>query len=428
MQEIQTMPLAQESSLDLREFGPTERAYWLMGKIHPNHFAMSAEVSGVTTVDMWREALDELQRRHPLLNVHIGRNAASKLVYRQAAGHKIPLIVKRRISPLQWQAEFERELMTPFDDNTPPLMRAILLEGDNHCEIILVIHHVIADGMSMLFIMRDLLQALSGQKLTPLPVPPTQEERLAAIWTSELPPVSNSNASPRPADKPVSFYRPEDGKRPRVRGLRLSQEQTSLLVEVARREGATVHTALCTALVLAGRQISPLWSDHAVRVLSPISLRKVLNAGDDCGLAVTAAMLPFDPPPGVAFWNLARGAKQSLLPVRALESVASARLYDDVLATNDDDEAMSRLLARVVRYELLAINLQRAPFESKFGDLALEGFWGPSAVMGVEGEQVISVVTVNGSMVLVHTSYTPLDSLLEKAVDLAMKACGRTET
>jgi len=432
MQEMQTLPRAQESSLDLREFGSMERLHWLLGKNHPNHFVMAAEVSGATTVDVWREALDELQRRHPLLNVSIGRNAESNLVYRQAAGHKIPLIVKRRISPLQWQEEFGRELATPLYDDTPPLMRAILLEGDDRCEIILVTHHTIADGMSLIFVIRDLLQALSGKKLTPLPLPPSQEERIAEVWTappSPSPaPASNGNASAPPAARQLSFSRIEDGKRPRVRGLRLSQEQTLLLVEVARREGATVHTALCTALVLAGRQISPLWSDHAVRVLSPISLRKVLNAGDDCGLAVTAAMLPFDPPPGVAFWNLARGAKQSLLPVRALESVASARLYDDVLATNDDDEAMSRLLARVVRYELLAINLQRAPFESKFGDLALEGFWGPSAVMGVEGEQVISVVTVNGSMVLVHTSYTPLDSLLEKAVDLAMKACGRTET
>ena len=427
MQEIQTLPLAQESSFDLREFGWMERLHWLLGKNHPNHFAMAAEVSGVTTVDMWREALDELQRRHPLLNVCIGRNGASKMVFRQALGNKIPLIVKRHISPLQWQAEFERELATPFYDSAAPLMRAILLEGDDRCEIILVTHHTIADGMSLIFVMRDLLQALSGKKLAPLPLPPTREERVAAIWTpSSAPapaPESNGNASSLPAGRKVGFYRPEDRKRLRVQGLRLSQEQTSLLVKGARREGTTVHTALCTAFVLAGREISQSWKEHEVRVLSPISLRKILNVGEDCCLNVTAAVLPFAPQTEMAFWDLARVTKERLLPAQTLASVVGPHIFDDVIAANDDDEALSRLRAVATGYELVVTNIQRFPFENKFGALTLEALWGPSALNGLEDEQAVAVATVNGSMCLVHTSYAPFHSFLEKAVDIALKAC-----
>jgi hypothetical protein len=430
MQEMQTLPRAQESSLDLREFGSMERLHWLLGKNHPNHFVMAAEVSGATTVDMWREALDELQRRHPLLNVSIGRNAESNLVYRQAAGHKIPLIVKRRISPLQWQEEFGRELATPLYDDTPPLMRAILLEGDDRCEIILVTHHTIADGMSLIFVIRDLLQALSGKKLTPLPLPPSQEERIAEVWTappSPSPaPASNGNASAPPAARQLSFSRIEDGKRPRVRGLRLSQEQTSLLVEATRREGATVHTALCTAFVLAGREISPLWRDDVVRLLSPMSLRKMLNAGEDCALITRATALTFASHREMAFWDWARWVKQALLPAQTLASAADSRIFDYVLAANDDDEVKSRLQA-LGGYDLAVSNLQRVPFESKFGDFTVEAIWGPSILNGIEGEQLIGAATVNNSLCLVHTSYTPLDSFLERAVDIAMKACGSAE-
>ena len=418
MNEINGSIETQEAPV-LREFGLVEQFHWLMGQNHSNHFSMAAEVTGKTTPAMWRDALDEVQRRHPFLNVRIGAEKGSKPVFLRANGCRIPLAVKERTSSLQWQTEFERELSTPFDASSAPLMRALLLRCGSRCEIILTTHHSIADGMSVVFIMRDLLQAVSGNKLAVLSTPPSAEELLARLV--KTPPLQTTV----PAGSRSVTSRPKNGAgaSPRVRGLRLSQQQTSLLVEAARREHATVHAALSAALVMAGRQISPAWKEREVRVLSPISTRKILNAEDDCVILITGGTVLFDPPSDMGFWELARWAKQALLPSQTLDGVvAVAGRLDGLLAGNPDAEALS--LPPGMAYELAVTNVQRAPFESKYGGLTVEALWGPCALNGFEGEQGVAAATVNGSLCLAHTSYTPFDSLLENATQLLMTASG----
>ena len=92
-------PIANKSTLQCREIslsshansGSIERMLWLRDQDHCNHFSMAAEIRGHTTVTMWRNALDQLQRRHPLLNVFIGMDQNSRPVFYQAA-HASPAL------------------------------------------------------------------------------------------------------------------------------------------------------------------------------------------------------------------------------------------------------------------------------------------------------------------------------------------------
>jgi Condensation domain len=423
MKSLRTSLLEAQQSSVLREFSSVERLHWLMDQNHCNHFPMAAEVRGTATPAMWRDALDELQRRHPFLNVCIRMKENSKPVFYRAAGHKIPLTVKKRASPLQWQAEFEREISTPFDTSRAPLMRALLLQGDDRCEIVLTTHHSVADGMSVVFVMRDLLRAVSGEKLAPLPTSPSQDDLLAPILRTLPSPPSSDQANTPPVGRPTAF-RAKDGASPRVTGLRLSQEQTSLLVNTARREQTTVHAAISAALVLTGQETVPAWKDHGVRVLSPISLRKVLNVENDCVLALTAGNVSFGPPSEIAFWELARWARQALLPFQTLQGIGiMSGVLENILSNGANAKAVAQVMAQGMGYELVVTNLQQVPFENRFGDLTLEALWGPSALNGFEGEQAVGVATVNGSLGLVHTSYTPIDAFLNRAVDLLMNTC-----
>jgi hypothetical protein len=422
MQETLVSPQVRDAHL-VRELGSMERLHWLMGRNYSNHFVMAAEMTGEIP-DTWRHGLDELQRRHPLLNVCIARDEASQLVFRRTEGARIPLVVKERTSPRQWQAEFERELVTPFDAFAAPLMRAVLLRGNRRCEIILTTHHTIADGMSLVFVMRDLIHAVSGQKLAPLPVPPSQEALFAPLAARLRSPAPGAKPTLPPSSRPVRYYQLRPERAPRVRGLRLSQQQTSFLVERARGEKATVHAALCASLVLAGREVSPSWKDHEIRVLSPIATRKALNAGEDCALRINAGLVPFEPSGDVDLWDLARWAKQSLLPAQTLENFGVPEALQAILANDDDAEAWSQFSALGFGYDMAVTNVQRAPFANKVGDLTVKALWGPSALNGMEGEQAVAAATIDGSLCLVHTSYTPLDSLLEGAIQLWMKACG----
>jgi hypothetical protein len=110
MMPLQTSSLQVERSTVLRELSSIERMLWLRDQNHCNHFSMAAEIRGHTTVTMWRNALDQLQRRHPLLNVFIGMEENSRPLFYQAGADKIPLVGRKRTSPLQWQAAFEKEL------------------------------------------------------------------------------------------------------------------------------------------------------------------------------------------------------------------------------------------------------------------------------------------------------------------------------
>src|ERR1700722_19670455 len=150
----QTSPLQVKRLSVLREFSSTERMHWLMDQNHCNHFPMAAEIRGRTTVTMWRNALNDLQRRHPLLNVFIGMEENSRPGFYQAGEYEIPLVVRKRASPQQWQAEFEREISAPFDTSKAPLMRALLLLDNDRCEVILTAHHSIADGMAIVYVIR----------------------------------------------------------------------------------------------------------------------------------------------------------------------------------------------------------------------------------------------------------------------------------
>ena len=423
MTPLQTSPLQVNRSSVLREFGSIERMHWLMDQNHCNHFPMAAEIRGRTTVTMWRNALNDLQRRHPLLNVFIGMEENSRPVFYQADDHKIPLVIRKRTSPLQWQGEFEKELSTRFDTSESPLMRAQLLLGDDRCEVILTTHHSIADGMAIMYVIRDLLQAVSGEKLAPLPAPPSQDELLAPILRTLPSRMSEDEANTVPVSRPTVF-RHKDGARPRVTGLRLSPEQTSLLLKSTRREQTTVHAALSAALVLIGRESLSAWKEHGVRVLSPISLHKALNVENDCVLALTAGIVSFAPRSGSSFWDLARWAKEGLLPFQTMEGVRRmSGVLEKKFSNHANVETVARAMAQGMGYELVVTNVQQFPFENRFGDLTLEGLWGPSALNGFEGEQAVGIATVNGSLHMVHTSYTPVNTLLNRAVDLLMNAC-----
>jgi hypothetical protein len=63
-------------------------------------------------------------------------------------------------------------------------------------------------------------------------------------------------------------------------------------------------------------------------------------------------------------------------------------------------------MAQGMGHELMVTNIQKFPFETRFGDLTLAGLWGPSAVNGFEGEQVVGIATLNGSLHMVHTRAT----------------------
>ncbi|WP_152392873.1 non-ribosomal peptide synthetase [Paenibacillus guangzhouensis] len=77
---------------------------------------------------------------------------------------------------------FAREVVRPFDLRKAPLIRAILAtDGESRHTLLLDIHHIVADGVSMNVLARDFEQLYRGGVLPPLPI----HYKDVAVWQQE---------------------------------------------------------------------------------------------------------------------------------------------------------------------------------------------------------------------------------------------------
>src|SRR5262249_39605699 len=241
--------------------GSLEELVWLYDQTSPFHFVMGATFVGAGTAARWREILDLLQRRHPLLRVRIERDAsAPKFVTDEVA--RIPL--RRGDTDIGWAGEMSRELQIPFDHRIAPLIRAVVCSDTTGSTLLLTVHHAIADALSLTWVFRDVLLLLAGQKLQPLAAPVSEDEMLGNAL--RVVPAKPAGTLPR-ATASNAAYR----ERLQVQHHALSRELTAAIAVKARSESTTVFGALSAAAILAGRSSSNRWRTEPVRFLCPVS-------------------------------------------------------------------------------------------------------------------------------------------------------------
>jgi len=417
--ELDTVQVASDIN---RPLGSLEHLFWLLDQNRSFHFAVTAQITGRASPYDWREALDLIQERHPLLSVSIDGSPSSVPRFRQRDAAPIPLRIVEEDPKTHWKREVSKELATPFDPSRAPLIRAVLIQGIRTTGFILVAHHSIADGLSLAYAIRDTLSAVSGGPFATLPSMRSQEEILRATRM----PFSVASAADQD-DNPLAgnpaTYRRLNKSRPSVEGLRLAPALTQRLRNRARREGTTVHGALSAALAIGGRRVLAPWREMPVRVINPINIRPILGVGEDCGVFVSASTGVLNNQPK-GFWELAREAKLTLSAGQKRDAVA-ARLSAIEEAVGDGMEiaAAADFAANALAHEAVLTNLGVLAFDRRFGRLQLEELWGPAVGMGFEGEQTIGVATINGSICLTHTTHTSTKGLLKAMGDVVAEAC-----
>jgi NRPS condensation-like uncharacterized protein len=426
LQDASIMPDTR-SKKEVRALGARERLFWFMDQNHPAHLTVTAEVKGFTTVQNWRDAIDAVQRRHAVLSTSIKKNEEEQPALYQVDAAPIPLrIVDGRVQGC-WELEVEREMAVPFTPEQAPLIRSVLIHKPQSAVVIMVAHHAIADGMALVFLIRDLLQVLSGGHIEALSFSSSPEELLSKLPKREEIVQAVTSQAGAPQAEPA-LYRKGDDSAPRATTRKLDEHLTATLKERARREGTTVQGALCAALVLAGRKTSSTWLKQSVRVMSPVNARAHLGAGEACGLYLGGAgKVTFQPGDSEAFWELARFAKKEISPSQTFQSLSTSLHRLEAIMTKDMDvETAAQIAAGAFARDLMVSNLGQIPYESEFGELKLEAIWGPTALQGLEGEQNVGVATTNGAIRLLHVSYSLIPYLLENTESILSAACEDT--
>jgi len=397
-----------------RTLGAFEKTFWLLDQIDSKDFALAAEVEGRESADAWRLAVDQVQKRHPNLSARIRMDEFKRPFIEHVDSLVIPLKVIEIDNNFKWEEVVEKELATRFNTEEGPLFRVIVLQKPEDTVLILAANHTLADGSSLMYLFRDLLEAVTGQ--IPLVLAP-QKSNDETLGLPEDTAVEDNETS-------IYIFKKPDAVSPKVESIKFSSEHTSQLIERSRLEQTTVHGAICAAVVIAGRKLRQEWDEKKIELISPICTRKALQLDDNCGLNITTHPVYFEPEEKQSFWDIARLAKSGLNGTETKEHVENYLGFFRTLTFNSADiQKMVDILKEAFNHQIMVTNLVKVKYKIDFGKLKLKSVYGPMVRSGKGLEQTIGAISTNGNLCLTNTSDTPIAGLLEEMQMLMAEAC-----
>jgi len=141
----------------------------------PCNVVMMARIKGYVDPEMLQSTVEKLRVRHAFLAVRVRLAEDDSAVYDTRDVPALPVRSIVRTSDSQWLDVALEEYRTSFPIETGPLIRFILVHSQDLSELIICGHHAVCDGISLSFLIRDILSHLSasGREVEPqLPPPP----------------------------------------------------------------------------------------------------------------------------------------------------------------------------------------------------------------------------------------------------------------
>lgn len=392
----------------IRPIGAMERLFYRYSERNPTHFLLVAEFDQVLTANKVRSALASVQRRHPLLSAHVEDQPGTRLgFYRAATVAPITLTVRRAES---WEAAVADELGRPFDRSRAPLIRASLLQGRTSSALALTFDHSVADGISSVLVLKDVIAALNGADLPNLPVPQAQED-LVARTLGEIAPLELPED---PRMREPSAIRPFDGAVTNVHTMAMPEVDTALLAQRCREERTTVHAALVVALC---RVRAAERGENFVRVLNPINSRALIGVGGDCGLYIQSTWTGLSPWDGMPFWEQARATTAHLDVARSARGIrAASQAVAQAIPVDAEVDHAEALFSRLCPFEMIATNLGVQNLDGA-GPLRPTAVWGPIVQSQTDGEYVTGITTFEGRLRMVTCGYNVPATFLKGVAD-----------
>lgn len=402
----------QEATTLIRTVDAMERLFYRYSERNPTHFALVAQFDEVLTANRLKPALAAVQKRHPLLSVHVEDRPGIRLgFYRAESVPPIDLTVYRG-AETSWEALAAEELSRPFDRSRAPLMRASLVQGPTDSALLLIFDHSIADGISSVLVLYDVVAALNGATLPNLPVPQSQEQLLARALP-RVEPLDPTELPDDPRMREPSAIRPFDGALTNVHTMAMTEVDTARLAQRCRAERTTVHAAMVVAMC---RVRAADRGEEFVRVLNPINFRALVGAAEECGLYIQSTWTGLSPWDGTGFWDQARATTAHLEVARSARGIRTASLAVQLAMTIDAETGdAENLFSRICPFDMLVSNLGVQNLGGA-GPLRPTAVWGPVVQSQTDGEHVSGITTYEGRLRMVTCGYSVPVTFLKSVV------------
>lgn len=381
-----------------------------------NNFALMIRFRGDISAEQLTGALARIAPRHPALL----RGAEP--------GTALPLEMRTDCGPADWISAAQDGLHIDFPGfpGHGPFAHFTCLQTATGCDLVVACDHGVADGISGVYILRDLLQALGGD-------PQTRFEPLQVLPHADafLPPALKANASlqrrvsftaatlvarvqleklrrrfmPAKPARLASADGQHEGDLPLseqylILPTRLDATQTAALLARCKQERVTVLGAVCAAWL---RAFTALSGSRFGSVSTPVNLRPRITppVAETASILLATVETRLDCAPARDFWDMARDFKHRLDQVTRDEDLffkpmLISKAFSHV-APADRGLMFGLLFVSSVNYDFSITNLGLVGLPERCGALQVEAFYGP-LVNSSERERTVGVNTFAGQL------------------------------
>jgi NRPS condensation-like uncharacterized protein len=288
----------------------------------PYNIVVALRISGEVTLKLLENALEKIQQRHPLLKSRFELNDKGKPYLVSEKVGLIPIEIIENSNDSETQKVFHKELVSHFDyeNKELPLFRVSFLPNKKYSDLVLCGQHSICDGLSMVFLARDILYYLENPlgEVEVLSAPIRNED----IFTPKI----RRRISKRPLRAYIMIsllkvvhaflFGFKKGKKRLERKLaakhddiqvyswNFSEKQTEEFLKKCKREKISVHCAICTAFL-----------PYISTINNPVNLRQRLNfpVGESYGLFASGTVFKLRYRKRKDFWSNARRYQRKLI-------------------------------------------------------------------------------------------------------------------
>ena len=283
-----------------------------------------------------------------------------------------------RADPVEAAREAARtEARRPFDLTQPPLLRAELLRLSDENHVLLVsLHHIVCDGLSLNILIRELHEAYSALRDNTKPAHPplTLQYRDFAVWQNRQ--VEGAAMTKHRAywlDKlqgeiPVLDLgdRHTDGTRTGFDGgqvfVTLGQKDLQCLEDFCRTQQVTLFTVLTAAFKILLHKAS---GQEDIVIGTPVAGRELAELDAQIGLYLNTLVLRDRVTRAENFKDLLRQVRTTLSEAFAHQSYPYDRLVEDLFPGIDGRRPLFDVMLNLMPVRTLELRL---------GDLTLESF------------------------------------------------------
>ena len=290
---------------------------------------MTARIKGEVTEDLLKDAVYKVTARHTNLKLKVEYDDQGDPWFTSQDVQEVPVEIISRENDQQWMQVIRQQSLIPFDFEIRPAIRFLLVQSSQVSELVIFCHHMICDGLSLAYLVRDMMTTLGDPSIQlevlqdPKPIdrdnlPPGVKmnglvnyfiDRINSKWHEERVYFGQEDYQALLEAYWSNFNH-------QMSLIEFTEDQTTALVDRCKNEGVTVNSALAVGLAAAQIRVEDLRPYHAdITIAGSLRERLAQPAGEGMGFFVGAVSPKFKYKDKRGFWDNVRQFNKKVQPL-----------------------------------------------------------------------------------------------------------------